>query len=57
MHILNPADLAVDSFEPMPALSSTPLPTTDPTAATRCFYCPPPTLGTDPIYLAGADAF
>jgi len=40
---LNPADLVVTSFEPEAALSSISpkLPTTDPTAATFCYYCPP----------------
>jgi hypothetical protein len=39
---LDVADLAVDSFETADLNSISPiLPTTDPTAATRCFYCPP----------------
>jgi hypothetical protein len=39
----------------MPALSSTPmLPTTNPTAATRCFVCDPPTLDTYPVAYAVA---
>jgi hypothetical protein len=45
---LDPADLNVTSFETQAAASSaslliatqTRLPTTEPTAETRCFYCP-----------------
>ena len=42
---LDPADLQVSSFETEAAAAalSPILPTTDPTAATRCFYCPPAT--------------
>lgn len=45
--ILDPADLDVVSFETEATASAsllltaqTKLPTTDPTAETRCFYCP-----------------
>lgn len=41
--ILNVADLEVSSFETSADSLSPILPTTDPTAATRCFYCPPAT--------------
>jgi hypothetical protein len=37
---LNPADLVVSTFETATASTLSPLPTTDPTAETRCFYCP-----------------
>lgn len=41
---LNVSDLVVDSFDTTSSLAISPqLPTTDPTAATRCFYCPPQT--------------
>jgi hypothetical protein len=42
MSQLNPEDLAVDSFETVDATAalSPILPTTDPTAQTRCFVCP-----------------
>lgn len=39
---LDVADLSVDSFETAALAPLSPiLPTTNPTAATRCFYCPP----------------
>lgn len=43
---LNVADLTVDSFATAAALGSISpqLPTSDPTAETRCFYCPPATM-------------
>ncbi|HET7464434.1 MAG TPA: hypothetical protein VFJ82_24455 [Longimicrobium sp.] len=42
---LDPADLNVTSFDTVPSttahlLYQPQLPTTDPTAETRCFYCP-----------------
>jgi len=37
---LNPADLVVTSFETAAITDLPSLPTTDPTAETRCFYCP-----------------
>jgi hypothetical protein len=42
---LNVADLTVDSFETASLGSISPqLPTSEPTAETRCFYCPPATM-------------
>lgn len=43
---LNLSDLQVTSFDTTAASFSLSqqLPTTDPTAETRCFYCPPPSL-------------
>jgi hypothetical protein len=42
---LNLSDLEITSFDTSPSFSLSPqLPTTDPTAETRCYYCPPQTL-------------
>lgn len=47
---LNPEELVVSSFETADAAAA--LPVTigpyDPTPMTRCFWCPPQTIGTDP---------
>jgi hypothetical protein len=47
---LNPEELVVSSFETSQEAAA--LPVTigpyDPTPMTRCFWCPPPTIGTDP---------
>ena len=42
---LNPEDLVVSSFDTSASVyEPILLPTTDPTAETRCYYCPPATM-------------
>jgi hypothetical protein len=47
---LNPDELVVSSFETAESTADIVGPggTYDPTPMTRCYWCPPPTIGTEP---------
>ena len=47
---LNPDELIVSSFQTAEAAESIvgPIGPYDPTPMTRCYWCPPPTIGTEP---------